>query len=431
MTTRAAPCVVLVGAFLLRVVQASVPNGGTSVIDSLNAMISGGSQGPYTGGKGVLVRAIYDGLNDGPNLGVPATFWSNDIYAVSQMYPDRVDLDEPGVTDIFSYASVGFVIGGSMYNLFYDFDNIQTSTWGWGVFYGHDSNSVDIRCRYLSSYNGYDCPGGWIPWGGTWSDDSTKLGTGGYPVGNPFANANWGGGAGCHLDWVSHTIDQLNAFDANNNNLVEDPDCQCNYVFNSNWADWVSLFATANNQMSSHSLHADQGICWVSNIFDMISIQNNLFWGHVAGEWDTSGSVFSGTKAREYMGWNEIPVDRVTVGDPSNWDAFLIKLPADICDNGDHGGSDHIGCLSHTKRVRLEKKIVYYNDHGALLFGLDHASERPGSYAVVAREWQDDSGNWFRWFFCQNWDSPSDKYHMVWLEESASNQYGACYLTES
>jgi len=399
----------------------------TSVTDMLNTMIERGASGVYTGGKGVLVRSMFDKLDNGPNIGAPATLWSNDIFSVSQMYPDRDDLEDPTVWNIFKYATVGFVVGSSLSNLFYDFDNLQTSTWGWGVFYAHDSNSVDLRCRWLQSDNLYDCPGGYIPWGGTWISDSTKLGAGGYPAGNPFANGAWGGGAGCHVDMTLHVIDQLNQYDSSGQNLVEDRDCQCNYYFNQDWSQWVDLFA--QNQDYSHlDFHADQGICWVSNIRDMINMQNWLFWKWVAGDWKQTQGTFSGTRPRDYMGWNEIPVDRKSVMDPSNWDSFLIKLPANVCDNG--GGDDSIYCMVSFKQTRLEKNIGRYVDQGYLMSGEDHAASRPGSYVVVAREWQDSSGNWFRWFFCENWDGPSKLYGVRFIEKTSTNTFGCCYIED-
>eukprot|EP00450_Noctiluca_scintillans_P031542 CAMPEP_0194552346 /NCGR_PEP_ID=MMETSP0253-20130528/96677_1 /TAXON_ID=2966 /ORGANISM="Noctiluca scintillans" /LENGTH=473 /DNA_ID=CAMNT_0039399813 /DNA_START=65 /DNA_END=1483 /DNA_ORIENTATION=+ len=364
-------------------------------------MIERGSSGVYTGGKGVLVRSLFDTLDDGPNIGVPATFWSNDIFSVSQMYPDRVDLEKPTVTNIFDYATVGFVIGSSLSNFFYDYDNLQGTSWGWGVFYAHDANSVDLRCRWLDSDGIYDCPGGYIPWGEDWISDSSKLGTGGYPVGNPYANSAWGGGAGCHMDINEHVIDQLNQLDSTGQNLVQDDSCQCNYYFNSDWSQWVSLFAQ-NKDYSHIDFHADQGICWVSNIQDMINMQNWLFWMWVSGEWKATQGTFSGDNPRDYMGWNEIPLTRTSAMDPSNWDSFIIKLPANLCGNG--GGDDSLNCLGDTALSRLEIVIARYTLRGYLLTGADNAGTRPGSYTVVVREWQDVSGNWFRWFFCENWD---------------------------
>lgn len=398
--------------------------GSTSVTDSLNGMIQGGDpkNGVYVTGKGVLVRAMLDGLENGNNQGLPTTLWSNDIYAVSQMYPDRVDLF--GWDNIYDFSTVGFVVGSAMPNLFFDFDSIQTQTWGWGVFYAHDSNCMDLRCRWLESDQIYDCPGGYIPWGGQWISDATKVGAGGYPVGNPYANKNWGGGTGCHVDMTKHVIDQLNQKDASGQNLVEDKDCQCNYHFNGDWSQWVTLFAQ-NDDWSHFDLHADQGICWVNNPRDMINMQNALFWSYVKGLWKQTPGPFSGTKPRDYMGWNEIPVDKDAIMNPTNWDTFVIKLPANLCGNG--GGDDTLSCLGALANYRLSKHIYAYKDAGYLLSGIEHVHSRPGSYSVVAREWQDGSGNWQRWFFCQNWWELVVE--LTWIPQSTSNPTGVCYIT--
>ena len=54
-----------------------------------------------------------------------------------------------------------------MNNMLYDFEHIQDKSWGWGVFYPWDSNSVDFRCEWRGGvgFQGYDCPGGWKPAG--------------------------------------------------------------------------------------------------------------------------------------------------------------------------------------------------------------------------------------------------------------------------
>lgn len=399
--------------------------GNTDVTDRLNDMMTG-SGGYYTAGKGVFVRDVIDGLQN-TNYGVPATFWSNDIYGPSQMYPDRVDLDVQGTTEIYHYASVGIVVGTCMTNILYEFDNIQDSTWGWGVFYAHDSNSVDIRCRYLASYSGYDCPGGWIDQStGTFTADNTHTGSGAYPVGNPYANANWGGGTGCHFSRDSLSIDQINAYDSAGDNLVEDYDCQCNYKYKSDWSVWVDDFAS-NFVQSSVSLYGDMGICWVNNLPDMISMQNWLFWKHAQGVWSDNQGLFAGSEEREYMGWNEVPVTRVAIDDPSNWDAFLIKLPANICDKYD-GGQDSIWCLAAEAQTRLGYRIDGYVKNNFVKPGWDQVAERPGSYTVVAREWKDTSGNWQRWFFCETWQASGVAYVLYWKPETTSFSTGACYM---
>merc|ERR1719359_821861 len=92
---------------------------------------------------------------------------------------------KPCAQDPWTLAGVLVVVGNQMNMLFKDFDHIQDFTWGWGVFYGTDSNSADHRCRWLESYNGWDCPGYWLDKQGTGHPDKSKLGAGSYDWGNP------------------------------------------------------------------------------------------------------------------------------------------------------------------------------------------------------------------------------------------------------
>lgn len=95
-----------------------------------------------------------------------------------------------------------------MPNLFFNFAGIQDPAWGWGVFYGSDSNSVDQRCRYDPNSGTYDCPGGTIDKTG-FHPDNSRRGSGYYPPGNPTANNSWGGGSGCHFaNYGAKAIDQ-------------------------------------------------------------------------------------------------------------------------------------------------------------------------------------------------------------------------------
>merc|ERR1719183_107566 len=85
--------------------------------------------GVYTNGKGVLVRNPMDAEPSRKVL--PATFWVNDIFAPSQLYPQNalvgnVDWPNNGNNGFFDlvegscdegpwdYASMAFVIGSSM-----------------------------------------------------------------------------------------------------------------------------------------------------------------------------------------------------------------------------------------------------------------------------------------------------------------------------
>lgn len=287
---------ILVKFSLLASVQDCLADDQTNIIADLNDMIA---QGPdvYTGGRGVLVRNPYDAYEQADMYTVvPSTFWSNDIFAPSQLFPATsgasADWDtntdgclipgnhgcstsanpdcpnngwngyfetvgcsaDPGNPDErgpWNYAGVAYVVGSSMSKLLYDFDNIQNEDWGWGVFYPTDSNSVDWRCRWLEDYHGWDCRpdfygdfigvGGWIDGtSGQWKDNDEMGGPGGFPPGNPDVDSNNGGGTGCHLDKRgSLTIDQTDAFDSDGESLVLDNHCQCNYAFRQDWKAWV------------------------------------------------------------------------------------------------------------------------------------------------------------------------------------------------
>jgi hypothetical protein len=174
-----------------------------------------------------MIRAVLDGITS-PT--VPATFLVNDIIVPSIMYPSSgggngnpmcpnyagtsgfspgPDCPEAyGEHGPWNFAQVGVVVGTSMNKLMYHFDEIQDPSWGWGVFYATDANSVDQRCRYLSSDDGWDCPGGWIDSGGGWTPNPSRGGAGAYPAGNPYANPDWGGGAGLQRESNSQSPDR-------------------------------------------------------------------------------------------------------------------------------------------------------------------------------------------------------------------------------
>merc|ERR1712100_624627 len=139
-------------------------------------------------------------------------------------------------------------------------------------------------------------------------------------------------------------------------------------------------------------------MCWTNNPRDMISIQNNLWWFRQS--WNDASipkaNFYDGTAdgERPYWGWNEIPVDRVTIADKSNWDAVLIKLPAAMKDNGEH---DTLDTLTDGAKQQLVTDIDDWVNQGYLDLG------KYGKSVVVVREMRDDSGNYFRQFFCQDW----------------------------
>jgi len=299
---------------------AQPPQGSTWVTDDLNDKISQGTKGVYTGGKGIIVRNPMDGYEDSKHWNVvPSTLLSNDIYTPTSLFPTVPaagggDPDCPNQgsngyyplsacsqdtrtqeTGPWNYATVAYIIGDKMSVLFDQFDNIQDSNWGNGVFYPTDSNSVDSRCRWVPKYSGYDCPGGWIDWSspqiGKFAK-AEKYGAGAYDAGNPGPgegpDSGLGGGAGCHFDlgW-SNIIDQTNA--QLKLNLVRNKHCECEYDFKANWGDWVDQWVEHGTNVKAldgwfkpgHKAPGqglDQVSCWMNNPRDMINLQNNLYW---------------------------------------------------------------------------------------------------------------------------------------------------------
>jgi hypothetical protein len=417
-------------------------NGGdTSMTKSLNSQIAEGDNGVFTGGKGILVRTP-DFFTGGGTVVAPATFWVNDIKTPSQAYPAGNPWCPHGQSDGFydiswetcdvasgpwDYATVSAVIGmDGMDKLFPEFDKIQDATWGWGVFYATDSNSADKRCRYLASDNGWDCPGYWLGEDGSVTQDSNKHGAGYYNPGNPYAGKG-GGGAGCHFDTNSALIDQTDA--SGDNNLVQDYDCQCNYFFSDDWSDWVDTWVwktkskagfpsrdwLAQGGGKAPAWAVDVAMCWVNNPRDMINMQNAL-WYHSDDWLNYKAPYASATNSPHYWGWNEVPVSKDIVDDPTNWDAVMIKLPARVYSIND---------LSSQAQSQLEQQLDKWETKGTIIPGSDKCALRPGSYMVVVSETDDDTANLFtRWFFCENWTSPNNYYMLVFYAQGG----GACFI---
>jgi len=400
--------------------------------------------GIYCGGKGILVRSPLDGFeNDFSKLVVPATFWVNDIFTPTALYPGQgsngnvmcpsdqgfCDADpNTGDDGPWNYAQLAIVVGSGMWDLMSDYDNIQSYDWGWGVFYPTDSNAVDKRCRYLESDGGYDCPGGWIDINsGSWQKDHMNGGSGAYPAGNPYTGGG-GGGTGCHTD-LSSRIDQNDAYTSSGTSLTRNYDCECNYeIVNDGDGSldiWVDTFmSTWHGPMYS----LDYAACWMNNPRDMIKLQNALWWkrtewadGSVPWAEYGNGAVGIMDGDRRYWGWNEIPVDRFAVNDPLNWDAVMIKLPAAMSGSGDN---DNLSMLDWGHSLALEEALnTFVFDNQFLIPGSDNIAKRPGSYVVVVREFVDDSLNFNRQFFCEDWMSPSQKFQIIYDQSN-----DCCYI---
>jgi len=433
-------------------------DGQTSLTTALNDQIAASPGGAIFrgGGKGILIRSP-DFVSWDTKV-LPATFWSNDIYAPSGVYPKQdpwcpmnVDdgygnqnsnCNDPTLCNTYGswgYAQTAYVVGSSMYDVFQDYDNIQSDDWGWGVFYPTDSNAADKRCHYAESYDGWDCPGGWVAADGSFTADPSKGGAGYYEPGNPFAGYE-GGGAGCHFEPADGVIDQDDAYAGGDaaKNLVQDKHCQCNYIFNDNWDHWVQTWMAGRESSKYNpsgsrpwfqggarapSWGMDIAACWTNNPTDMIKLQNAI-WA-AAGDWSNQraplsdwkdpavdGDIAASVQNRMYWGWNEIPVGSY-IEDPGYWDAVMIKLPANVCQDDSLGGADFIDCLEQCAKQQLENDIDEWVNGGKLLVGEGSAGSRPGSSVVIAREYYDSStGRYQRWFFCEDWTSPSGKYQI-------------------
>lgn len=213
-------------------------------------------------------------------------------------------------------------------------------------------------------------------------------------------------------------MDQDNAYDGNGVGLTQDFDSQCNYALKGNyWGDWVDHWLAHDMSAS-----VDQVGCWVNNIRDLVMMQNQMYWKY-------GWQVIPGTPAVQYWGWNEIPFDRNVLGNPLNWDAVMIHLPAEICGPG--GDSDYVDCLASDAKWKLESTLDKWVGAGYLIPGLENVGNRPGSYVVFAREfWRADGtehGSWFRFFFCSYWKSPSGKYEIVSYPWGGGDN-GACVI---
>jgi len=420
----------------------------TSVTSSLNGMIATKPGTLYGGGKGVIIRNINDGVT-GKTV-VPGSLIVNDIFAASVVYPngnpmcpslgwDGYHKGNPCDSDPFLNAVVAIVVGSSMDKLFKDFGNIQNSDWGWGVFYGTDSNSVDKRCNWIDKDNGWECPGAWVDVSGKARPDSRQRGSGVYPAGNPLAGGG-GGGAGCHSNGMGKGIDQFDS--TSQPNLVRNYWCECNYDLRGNgWQDWVEQWIKHGKAKADFSWMkwfgggggkapnwaVDEGICWVNNPRDMIYMQN-MIWFH---RWDWSNELMPQSywniqlpeTQRYYWGWNEIPLNAVDVNNPLNWDAIVIKLPVAIC--GGNGGVDVIDCMPVQAKEDLENQLDWHVKNAKLKVGQNYIGQRPGSYVVLLREWQQAPNYWQRWFFCQNW--VGNRYKFVFNPQNGGFP-GECYV---
>jgi len=94
----------------------------------------------------------------------------------------------------------------------------------------------------------------------------------------------------------------------------------------------------------------------------------------------------------------------------------------------------------------LEDDLESFVNSGKLVPGIDNVASRPGAYIVLAREYakigaKSSTANegglgagwseyeWQRYFYCENWQSPSGKFQIVHVAPSQDpNGLGVCYI---
>lgn len=242
-------------------------------------------------------------------------------------------------------------------------------------------------------------------------------------------------------------MDQTDAFDGFGRNLVMNKHCQCNSYFSKNWNEWIdNWLLNAKNKPGfdyqgwfkkgkAPAWGGDIAACWHDNPKDMIDLQNALWWRR--HEWSNQQAPLSSWQGvdypasnRMYWGWNEVPVDRALMNDPSNWDAIIIKLPAAL-GNKIASNDDSIASLKPAAHLALEKELQNYINAGYLLLGAEKYSTKPGSSVLFVRETMDYNGNFQKEFYCQWWTSPCKWYDIIFVSDKGPTEKydnSACYI---
>lgn len=361
---------------------------GTGLKDR-NAAYSKGS------GYGVMIRGCLDGQpfsHDGKKSQIVATFLHNDINCPSMIYPysntgDANPKDKvatlAAVWDLNPYSNVKY-----MQDVFPYMKDVQTDpTWGWGVFYAHDSNSLDKRAypafqEWIADGKGgatpnengdwgYDAPGGWQDKSETNKESydftlaKEKVGTSDKKVGNPdgywktvkpttpatlWQGTQYGAGAGIHV--ANHYDDAIKGDPSNfwsfqtgmnthvhqflhenkiwNQKSITGYWGEINYDLKGSDGRWdayvdkVAPFATQIFKIRGKVQWAqDWLIPWVNNFRDLINLNTAL--ADDSNRIKANGWYIEDSKL---WGWNEIPIDSFWQ-DASTVTLFAFVLPQD------------------------------------------------------------------------------------------------------
>jgi hypothetical protein len=357
------------------------PNTNSSLsIHSINNLLEEiwdeGLFAERSGGTGILFRDQKDGMKYIENVQevLPASFLHNSIEAPNTGYnlnskTTKIEkkLDDSGelVPSVGTITTDDICPNKKRKNDFFIFDPKRDPNDINGVFYAHDSNSCDHRAIFTQSSfppNNYFWDGN-----GFYEDndgqcnrivDSSKLGSGAYGAGSPYAG--WpGGGTGYHCPWNGDIVrgfgdgsnnpnlkQELNwsrAFYNDNKDPLYGNPCLINYVGYqidytkidsiNQWKEYLDDFMNQfrlekNNEPISYLANSNGSpkpclgniLGWVDNIRAMISLQNALW--RFCSDWTKD--------AYSWWGWNEIPMPAKAINDPENFGAYAIIMPLNL-----------------------------------------------------------------------------------------------------
>lgn len=369
----------------------SCPDGQSDTTSDLNSRLNAGSTG--------LLWRVYDYQTGEVK---PASFWRNDIKSPNQAWNEDVVHDNWP-----RRATVGGIVASHIEHF------LPSKPSYTQVFYGHDSGCCDPkdsdhgRCRYHEDGKWFECPGWKIENGQEVECDppSDCKGPGSYPMDN-F------GGAGCHFDGHSKTINQI-SIDGSQNLFSHGCMCNDHYKTN-NWDDWVQAWVDSKQKIDmKDDFVGDSAICWVTSLDDMVAMQNALWYQRQNWRGFKGGQDTWGWGTNSYWGWNENPVSG-DIDQGTYYDTAAILLPVNVCcEDRDcsscnpvvsgsgydckDGGCDTLACLDKSKHDDLYTALKNY---------YKYAQPADGYKITIAREYTpgNDGVDWQRFFFCENWE---------------------------
>lgn len=442
--------------------QNQVSSSPTDCIAALNKSLEGSGTDDYgsglqdrtqaystASGYGVMIRGCLDGqpikFPDNRQSQIVGTLLHNDINCPSMVYPystsSKVEFNEqPTLVAVWDMNPNSDV--RHMQDVFPYMTTAKTDkTWGWGVFYAHDSNCLDKRAypafaEWVSKINGvvepnpngdwgYDGPYGWKHKEDNeiyFTPDSTKIGPADKKIGNPAAyfdkvnpNTDWkgteyGAGAGIHVfcdyfgawkdpgdqysnAWVSTDKDTLGKFNdvhsySQKYKLWRQSDFsgwwgEMNYDLKSNgeWLDYLNAVAPFTKKIKDQYAQ-DWILPWVNNFQDLINLNTAL-----AKHRDKANGFTPNDE--KLWGWNEIPICR-TWQEANKVTLFALVLPQ----NNDPSKSSIQNYLSAENNAIIWQQLDKYKNELALL--------GQGSFVAICQQTRTKTGHFYKQFILED-----------------------------